>query len=316
MLVEAYAALICESILYGIYIVLFSISMYLLLRRRHTIPVRVVHNTVMTMTVTMFLVSTTHMGLSVREFFNEFLDGHSPSSFEIGTTALRIAKLYLPAINFLLSDAIIIWRAYVLWNFEIGPCLVPVFLLLSTAVIAVVGVQQTAANIATVQLTASYPWYLSLDVLTLSTNVLTTCLVAYRARWYNRLSNESAQDTDERRQSQAVLRLLIESGFLYCLIWVIFFIIYWTRSSGNFMIADMIAQLTGIYSTLIIVLVALQMTHSDAVEDSDFDTSFGMPMRNVPSSLSTASVFNGFRQPVVIHVMNTVEDDSGIPHGK
>ena len=102
------------------------------------------------------------------------------------------------------------------------------------------------------------------------------------------------------------------------------------------MIADMIAQLTvhdpilpepsqnppshllyqGIYSTLIIVLVALQMTHSDAVEDSDFDTSFGMPMRNVPSSLSTASVFNGFRQPVVIHVMNTVEDDSGIPHGK
>ncbi|THH16097.1 hypothetical protein EW146_g4471 [Bondarzewia mesenterica] len=318
---ELFASLVCEAILYddlankGIYFVLFAGSMHILLFRRRSITVRLVHNFVLGMTVVMFSVSTIHMGLSIKIFYNSFLKGTYWDPSSPGTDPLCITKLYLPAINFILSDALVIWRAYVLWSFNINVCIVPVILVLATGAVAIVGAQQSAAHMSTVLLYRSYHWDLTMNCLTLATNVITTGLVAYRGRWYRRTSGDGTPSV-ARKRSRAVLALLIESGFLYCLTWVVFFIVYWIGPHGIFITTDMISQLTGIYSTLIIGLVALKMSQKDpvGVDQSFIDTFWNAPfegstetMTSGPTTISSARALNGRGQPIVVHITNSVE---------
>lgn len=271
----------------------------------------------------MFAVSTVHIGLSIEGFYTSYLKTPQRSS-GVGTDPSCITKLYLPAINFMLSDAIVTWRAYVLWGFNRKVCIVPCILVLATGVVAIIGVQQSAAHMATVQLTASYPWDLAMNCLTLATNVITTGLVTCRGRRYF-VQNRVALGSDVSKRSKAIFYLLIESGFLYCFTWVLFFIVYWSGPHGNFLTTDIISQLTGIYSTLIVVLVALKKTQADSVgvdqtvtdtfDDSDIavrhehGTTTGSAV--LTTTVSSARGLSGRGQPVMIHITNTVERDRG-----
>jgi len=317
--VEFYASLCCEAILYGIYTILFVAAMYLMIRRRQSTSSKHVHTTIICMSAVMFSVSTIHMGLSIRVFFDAFLRVGSwwdPST--PGTDSLCITKLFIHAINFILSDGIVIWRAYLLWNFNALVCFIPGILVIATGVVAIVGAQQSTANKATIVLDASYPWVLAMNCLTLATNILVTALIAYRARSYRQATKHTVPSR-EGRQSRWILALLIESGSLYCFTWVVFFIIYWCKTHGIFLITDIFAQLTGIYSTLIIFLVALKMTYKDDEDDYTPDSTshkFDAPMQNHTTSTFSGASDTHRLPPIVIHVMNTVEDDRRSAHGE
>ncbi|EIM85722.1 uncharacterized protein STEHIDRAFT_122649 [Stereum hirsutum FP-91666 SS1] len=323
---EFYASLGLECILYGVYSVLFISSLYLLLfHRRRGAAQRLVHHYVLIATVIMYSVSTTHLVLSFRVFSDSFLNGNNWDPNTPGTDALCIAKMYLPAINFMLADLIVIWRLYLLWNFNVWVCVPPLFLVLATGVTAIAGTTQAAAHMHTIVLDAHYPWTLALNCLTLATNVVTTALVAYRARWYNRSSIQDRR-SEARKLSQEILATIVESGFLYCFTWVICFIVYWSRTHGNFLIADNIPQLTGIYSSLIILLVALKMTQLDSIALLSHDgradpetrgtmnrtvlQTAPLELRNISTHTSPHST-----KPMVVHVMTSVEESGDRDRG-
>ncbi|KAA1466579.1 hypothetical protein DENSPDRAFT_831436 [Dentipellis sp. KUC8613] len=308
---EFYASLCTEAILFGIYTVLFVAAMYLLFRRRHEIPAKSVHTFFIIATIVMYCVSIVHLGLAIRVFFNGYLNGFIWDPSMIGTDPICIVKLYLPAVNFVLSDAIVLWRAYLLWNFDKRILVLPGLLVLGTLGVAIVGAQQAATHMLTIQLDATYSWDLAMNCLTLATNLVVTGLIAVRTRIYHRMSKHVPQNA-QRKKNQAVLALLIESGSFYCCSWIVFFIIYWCRSHGNFIITDMIAQLTGIYSTLIIILVALKMTSTDADGGHTPETS----VRSSSSSTSTSEFLaaHGHKTPlppIVVGITSTLDCDRG-----
>ncbi|TFY71981.1 hypothetical protein EVG20_g1031 [Dentipellis fragilis] len=328
---EFYASLCTEAVLFGIYTVLFVAAMYLLFRRRHEIPAKSVHTFFIIATIVMYCVSIVHLGLAIRVFFNGYLNGFIWDPSMIGTDPICIVKLYLPAVNFVLSDAIVLWRAYLLWNFDKRILVVPGILVLGTLGVAIVGAQQAATHMLTIQLDATYSWDLAMNCLTLATNLVVTGLIAVRTRVYHRMSKHVPQNA-QRKKNQAVLALLIESGSFYCCSWIVFFIIYWCRSHGNFIITDMIAQLTvrpfhpphasfglpdrrttspqGIYSTLIIILVALKMTSTDADGGHTPETS----VRSSSSSTATSEFLAAHgrktpQTPIVVGITSTLDCD-------
>ncbi|KAF8180788.1 hypothetical protein K438DRAFT_1768326 [Mycena galopus ATCC 62051] len=124
---------------------------------------------------------------------------------------------------------------------------------------------------------SNLPWSFSL-----ATNVTCTILIGYRA-WQHRRSMKSLDIVEHPRRMSAdkVLSILVESGFIYCLLWLTHIsgyvqfgpasrtdagiYIYWLfNAMGN--------QISGMYPTLIIVIVNFKQTiwETDTVRSIQF----------------------------------------------
>ncbi|KAL1719754.1 hypothetical protein EV715DRAFT_263077 [Schizophyllum commune] len=143
--------------------------------------------------------------------------------------------------NYLVSDAVVVWRAYILWS----DSLVAKGILLSflTGTLAI----QSDVKLAFL----------------LATNVVATVLIGIKF-WYYRRDIKGALGLFTRKsQVEKVLVLLLESGITYCAIWIAYTII-WTDAEGlniSYYTSDTfgsaIHNIAGIYPTFV-VLVAMQ----------------------------------------------------------
>ncbi|KAI0320651.1 hypothetical protein OF83DRAFT_1103528 [Amylostereum chailletii] len=274
--------------------------MYLFLRRKPRLGWRSVHTYILGTTVCMYAVALTHVVISIKLSWTML--SKNMSTRVVGTDSVCLTQVYLPTINIILSDAIVTWRAYLLWNKDKRVAIVPILLMCGTAAAGISGVVNAYTHESTVVLDAHNAWTLVINCLTLATNIAVTVLIAYRARWY-KFVNRNVIQNSERRRIRWVMVLLIESGFFYCLTWGVFFVVYWTARSGNYALTDMLAQLTGIYSTLIISLVAVKMTYNDVEQtwQSTGMTAYSADSNNVPVL------------PIEVRVFNHTVDDRDLP---
>ncbi|KAL1678282.1 hypothetical protein EV122DRAFT_252081 [Schizophyllum commune] len=143
--------------------------------------------------------------------------------------------------NYLVSDAVVVWRAYILWS----DSLVAKGILLSflTGTLAI----QSDVKLAFL----------------LATNVVATVLVGVKF-WYYRRDIKGALGLFTRKsQVEKVLVLLLESGITYCAIWIAYTIIWTDAEKLNISyytsdtFGSAIHNIAGIYPTFV-VLVAMQ----------------------------------------------------------
>ncbi|KAI4519691.1 hypothetical protein K525DRAFT_271498 [Schizophyllum commune Loenen D] len=165
--------------------------------------------------------------------------------------------------NYLVSDAVVVWRAYILWS----DSLVAKGILLSFLT-GTLG--STLAQLIYLYMPSSplvdYHIAVQSDVklaFLLATNVVATVLIGIKF-WYYRRDIKGALGLFTRRsQVEKVLVLLLESGITYCAIWIAYTII-WTdaeRLNISYYTSDTfgsaIHNIAGIYPTFV-VLVAMQ----------------------------------------------------------
>ncbi|TFY68425.1 hypothetical protein EVG20_g3558 [Dentipellis fragilis] len=179
---------------------------------------------------------------------------------------LQIAITNLPSINFVLSDAIITWRAWLVWDRQIKILFVPFVLLGGTLVTVVVSAATRAASIENpvVRSAVLDTWMISCS-LAMANNVYSTLLIAWKA-WIHRQSiRKHLRVGNKKTTVEKILALLIESGCLYSATTIIYSInlVHPTGVLNNCLTPVLVVQFAGIYPTILVVLVCLQKTYCD-----------------------------------------------------
>ncbi|KAI0029373.1 hypothetical protein K488DRAFT_28803, partial [Vararia minispora EC-137] len=183
-----------------------------------------------------------------------------------GSLRLYLAEVYLPMINYILSDAVVVWRAWTLWpqrRWLIFP--VPFFFisgsLMTTFVIGGLKIRALTNDSDEIELVLAYMQIVSWS-LSLGTNFVATVLVGLKAWKFRRSIGRDLKDSERRVRVEKILTLLVETGALYCFTQVALVVSWFIPLSNTTAWASDVfdaaaVQLAAIYPTVIIALVSL-----------------------------------------------------------
>ncbi|KAF7350785.1 hypothetical protein MSAN_01639700 [Mycena sanguinolenta] len=218
---------------YGIYLVLFSICIYILLNRPRP------GNAVLFVTATALFTLCT-----VQAVLNLVLGAADIDYIDIPYHKIARAGDSIYGVTNIIADALVIYRCYIVWDRNIYVIILPLLML---AVTSVFGVD--------IKLPAN-PYF----SLSLATNVLVTALTAGRIWWICRQCRlYSRFRTAQQRRCMSAIGIIVESGALYSGT-VLAYLILGTIPKVSIVqepIYEMMAQIMGIAPTLIIVRVGL-----------------------------------------------------------
>ncbi|KAI0266779.1 hypothetical protein BC834DRAFT_984112 [Gloeopeniophorella convolvens] len=258
--------IICQTLVYGIYVCLVPISTYVMIKKGLQTRAR---KFLFAMTIFMFVLASVHWAVSVTlviALIKTWFDTSDPTG---------VPPDYLPIfnaiilINYILTDGVVVWRAWVLCgNDGKKKMFVPIaFLVLNSLIyIATVGVR-IALSFVSHNSRSFDQLTRSIDVtqvtnlgLSLLTNVLATSIVAHKAclcrRKYRTLVSSNLGSTSTR--ASRVLALLVESGTLYILIGVsvlVSLVIRLPFGTLGDLFAPVSVQLAGMYPIIVLLLV-------------------------------------------------------------
>ncbi|KAJ7289389.1 hypothetical protein C8J57DRAFT_1046838 [Mycena rebaudengoi] len=207
--------------------------------------------------------------------------------------------------NMVVGDTVVIWRAWVLYpKKQLWAIIIPCFILLMSFIFAVIQVtcltgagwgdhSASALGGPVCEQAGLIAWAFSFV-----TNATCTILISIKAWQHRRMMRSTL---GHRTATEKVLTLLVESGFVYCLFWLTQLTIFFDipRTSPliyvYFLCAGMGDQISGMYPTLIIVIVNL---HRSALEVASSSSRSGSVLPHGASSaksLPTAASFNSQR---------------------
>lgn len=221
LIAEAYfIAIGLEVLLHGMYTALWLVSMYLLLFKRKKTKVIVVMTVLNSI---MWMVATSHMSISFQQNFQAFLHQHAadnPTAFEDNSAPNIYLQILLESVNIVIGDAIVIWRAWILWNRKRWVIFTTATLLTGTitAATGLIRVYTMAPPAITLFENPSLSaWATAFISSTLITNIWATFLVAYRIWSHNKYIRTITGETfmTRVRRQNGVLAILIESGIFY-----------------------------------------------------------------------------------------------------
>ncbi|KAH9012370.1 hypothetical protein EDB84DRAFT_961492 [Lactarius hengduanensis] len=260
------------GIVYGIYIVLYITSVHILLGK----PGFTSSQPRMFMfgiTTFMFVLGSIALVLEVAIGFSEIrliLDPTAENVWSVyrNNIVFAVAEA-ITRLMYILSDIICAWRAVVLWNRDKRVIAVLLLFIFGTTAAAVCELSLRLVPIfksglpflSTIQGgTILNAGPLIMVGPTLGTNLVSTGLIAWKA-WEHRISvRKHLGEGNGSVRVERVFTLLIESGFLYCCPWIIYFIsAFGVIPEPGFSVMDgIVLYASGSYPTLIIILVAMQ----------------------------------------------------------
>ncbi|KAI5824288.1 hypothetical protein K523DRAFT_356961 [Schizophyllum commune Tattone D] len=205
--------------------------------------------------IVFYLVQTPSFGYDLDRIYNLLL-------------ALNIVTDVFPRFNFVVSDAIVAWRAWVLWPDDRWIKSVLILCVLGSLAGVTIECVWTAQDVMgenSVRLRA-----LMVTMPLLVTNVVATTLVAAKVWYYRREIKSAIGSWRKASQVEKVLMLLLESGCVYCLIWVVRLSIDLAAGTGKTVhgyriIGGTYHSIAGIYPTLIVIAVAGQRSATQAL---------------------------------------------------
>ncbi|KIK63327.1 hypothetical protein GYMLUDRAFT_83859 [Collybiopsis luxurians FD-317 M1] len=170
------APVVIELTFYGIFVLLFSISMYIF--RRRFLPAKFY----VIATILFFTLATTSVALALTQTFISPLYPIPPYFHLDLISRLEIALECMFIVSGLLSDVILIYRCYRLWNSKKRVVVVPVLVLVGSLGLCILGIAFGGGDED-----EDGDYIYSLYVLTtLALNILLTGLIVGRVWWLNR----------------------------------------------------------------------------------------------------------------------------------
>ncbi|KAF8151146.1 hypothetical protein K438DRAFT_434525 [Mycena galopus ATCC 62051] len=166
-----------------------------------------------------------------------------------------------------MSDAIVVWRAWILWQDSIR-----IKILLSLCIcVSLVGITTDMSFLGLYlcgnnNFLPTGPRTLALILPLMFTNIVATILFGIKSWIYRvRIKEFLGVPKNRRTNVERILVILTESGGIYCLFWVPQLFVSLTSTSpdnlGYKIVANMLPQLSAIYPVIIVLLVAMEKTH-------------------------------------------------------
>ncbi|KAH8822289.1 hypothetical protein DL96DRAFT_1684082 [Flagelloscypha sp. PMI_526] len=288
----AFVALFCETFLYGMqfycvgsYTVLFVYTMYIFWKRK-SLSKRRLCTFIHSLTILLYLISTVHLALAFVVAYRGFAitedAGVVYNGLDLKKNVLNLVQMSLDAANCILADILLTWRVWALCNRNMKLLVLPSFLLICTTVTATMAIKGLSENGGT---NASFdavfspsvaPWTYGLACSVLITNVLCTGVISWKVACHHRtLSN--ARLGHLASTYHWIVLIICESGALYLAAWILFIVFAVIDHPVIFTVTDMLAQLTGIVPTLVIVLVSMKADSASVVSISLSSTNDNVP---------------------------------------
>ncbi|KAL1719747.1 hypothetical protein EV715DRAFT_272411 [Schizophyllum commune] len=246
-----------DLLFYGVQAPLFVVAMVVLAyreKRRPFIPLAVT-SLFLSSTIGVVVGSSFYILQLPAAFHTRSLD--NAGVLRAFNVVLAVADRY----NYVMSDAIVVWRALVLWK----DCVAVKWALWTCICSSILGA--ITECVFALQATCrgqveSTGHGLVLVIPLLLTNLVATSLIAVQF-WYYRRDVKGRLGISERASPvEKVIVLFVESGLVICSIWVVNLIIKVTKSANTFGVYGILGvayhSISGIYPTFIILVIALQ----------------------------------------------------------
>jgi len=250
------AGLFASSILYGIFLVLLIGSLYILLYKRKTKQPNYV---LILAAVIMFLLNTTVLAISFSRADDAFiLDRDEPggpiADLELLAQWKEVSRTALTCTYFVLADAILIYRCWIVWAKNAWIVVLPLILFLGSATVDIFMVVTMAGlhDGASIFVISLHNWITAVISLTLAQNIIVTSLIVFRIWRVNMSTAASAAGS-----LRPVMSIILESGVLYVASLFIFLMTYLAGSNSQYIMVDCINPMIGITFSLLIVRVGL-----------------------------------------------------------
>ncbi|KIK56343.1 hypothetical protein GYMLUDRAFT_99188 [Collybiopsis luxurians FD-317 M1] len=262
--------LTCETLVYGIYLCLAATSIIILLKRglRGSTARKVLFGVVLVM----FLSSTGTLLSDIMARIQLGLSNTSTNSRLLNSES-DIAEVVFVRINYVLSDYVVVWRCWTLWDRVVFPRLFLAFCVMGSTVAAIISGAMCIRDDILFGSAKSGPQDLILIAPLIITNICSTSLVGYKAWQHRRFMKENLGRETKSSQAGKVLILLVESGAIYCLLGILAMIsseVFKADTAraelGKATLSSLQTHLAGIYPTAVILLVTLEKTQKDAFE--------------------------------------------------
>ncbi|KAH8991863.1 hypothetical protein EDB86DRAFT_1532648 [Lactarius hatsudake] len=266
------------GIVFGVYIVLYVTSVHILLREPGFTSSRP-RMSMFAITTFMFVLGIIALVLETTLGFQQTQQSQTPQIFPDPTGANKrstylinvvfTVEATITRLVYILSDIICAWRAVVLWDRDKRIIAILSLLILATTATAgyelalslgpsfrfgfpydFIGANETAGDAGPLIMVGP----------TLGTNLVSTAMIAWKAWQHRVLVRKHLGGATGSVKVERVFALLIESGFIYCCLWVLYLIsaFYVIPDPGLTIMEHVLVFASGLYPTLIIILVALQ----------------------------------------------------------
>nr|GAT50861.1 predicted protein [Mycena chlorophos] len=249
-----FVSLFVESVLYGMFILLFALAMSVLLGKRKlsangTKPL-------LGVSITMFILGTVHVASDLRRAMNAFLYDQDISNLD---TVSYMIKSTAYAMQTLVGDGFMIYRVYLVWNGD-HRVVIPLIVCLLGGIAAGAGALNSFYAVKTddaLFLINVHNWIVSFFSLTLFTNVTSTLLIAGRIWLINSRAHNSASEVFKRGGLGPAIMIIVESGAIYSFALILLLALYVNNNYAQYILLDAEAQLVGVVFTMIIVRVGM-----------------------------------------------------------
>jgi len=269
-----------QTLFFGVYTVLVILSCRMLLKRG--LKTRATH-IMFIMTLLTYLLSAAYWAYSVADVVDRIRvyigDQLNPMNFTANhDTLTKWSPLFNAAltVNYIFSDAVVVWRAWVIsWrNYRKYLCITIVFLVLTAGCVVGTIVFRVITLVVSpyAQLPPSNYLVKAINILQISvigfsliSNISATAVVGATA-WRHRRSIRAAFADKKRTRSDQILALVVESGVLYCisgLTVLISSLIRLPHGTLGDIYTPINVQIAGSYPPVVLLLVSMQSSSLD-----------------------------------------------------
>ncbi|KAI0311142.1 hypothetical protein OF83DRAFT_1152129 [Amylostereum chailletii] len=263
-------SIFCQTLLYGIFTVLFIMSAWLLWRKSRAGQASRMSRVMMGTAITMFVIATTHIIVNFTRIIKAFVihkdaPGGPAAYFNELSNFTNIFGSALYIAQTLVGDAFVLYRCAVVWGNNYWIIAFP-SLLLGGSTATGIGILYTFAKVTpTDEIFASElsHWITSFFSLTLSTNIIGTVLIAIRIWRINRLSKLVGTAT-----LMPVLLVVVESGAVYSATLIALLATYLAKSWAQYLLLDAISPIVGIVFSVVIVRLGLGLSAPDGTSQT------------------------------------------------
>ncbi|KAL4066920.1 hypothetical protein V8B97DRAFT_1917119 [Scleroderma yunnanense] len=243
----------CEATLYGANVILFFVSIAIITQKRHQTSLS---HPVVLLNCLIFLCCTTHFAIEFNHFYTT-LGSIGVNGYANETKPLFGADILISVTDFL-GDLVLIYRCWMLYGKNPIVVVVP-FLAALAGLACIAGVAHFVISVTPTSPApphAIVPLGLAGYSLPLCTNILVTALIVYRI-WYTSSTLPNSPQFVAQGASRRAMMLIIESGFIYLLIQLVYVILFAMEHPGQAIAGVMAVQIYGIAPTLILIRVGL-----------------------------------------------------------
>ncbi|KAF5344374.1 hypothetical protein D9758_013278 [Tetrapyrgos nigripes] len=269
--------IIISTFLYGVYLVLFWIAMYILL-----LPLTAPYDTtrepvnkiLVTVSVLMCCTCTTHFVAQCIRLHKGYVQRMHPTEtlYHVGSGVdgpmpylentnkpLAIATGVCFTVAALLTDGLTIYRLYIIWNRSFNACILPIISLIGILVcgLAVCGLAAEMAPSAPLFGSTAAEWLIATFVCGLTTNfiALASVTVRFRQNAQDKKTSRVPGATGSRNTTKMVALIMLESAAIYSGTKFINLMLLVAETNVTFAFFCICIPMTGIASHLLIIHV-------------------------------------------------------------